>query len=181
MGGALPNATQSFGQAVSYRMNAKAGESKYDEQFKQNRFLNQHRNLGYQQKGHIPTYNYRDIKAVGNQDLMLPNIFERQNSPTGNSNTSPTSPGSHGDQNNELNMTSGLSEMKKRNSQMQISQYKDKKEKGGIGLNLPNPNFGARNNSLQPTGSVIKGMTFYNNLNKNINNFKREAQQNSPK
>jgi hypothetical protein len=113
---------------------------------------------------------------------MLPNIFERQQSHTGPSNTSPTSPGSHGAQNDDLNMTSRLSDMKKRNSQMQRSQYKDKQHKqGGLGLAVPNPNFGGRNNSLQPTGSVRKGMTFYNNLNKNINNFKREAQQNSPR
>ena len=44
----------------------------------EHRVLNQHRNLGYQQKGQIPTYNPRDINAVGNEDLMLPNIFERQ-------------------------------------------------------------------------------------------------------
>ena len=37
-------------------------DENFSDTFKLNRALNEHRNLGYQSKGLIPTYNYRDIK-----------------------------------------------------------------------------------------------------------------------
>jgi hypothetical protein len=67
--------------------------------------------------------------TVGNEDLMLPNIFDRHQSgpSTGPSNTSPTSPKARPDQSNEFTMRqSQQSDMKKRNSQMQTTFTKDK-------------------------------------------------------
>ena len=97
--------------------------------FKDHAFnLEQHRNFGYQLKeGEVSTRD-RKMKMVGNQDLMLPDIY----SPTKHQPFSEAR-GSLGDP--------------------------TKQAPGTINVNLGG--FGMRTNSVQPTGHLIKGKSFY--------------------
>ena len=90
--------------------------------------LQQHRNFGYQLKEREMPAGDRKMKFVGNQDLMLPDIY------------SPTRPQGYSEARGSLDGQS-------------------KQTSGTISVNLGG--FGTRTNSVQPTGHLIKGKSFY--------------------
>ena len=97
--------------------------------FKDNAFnLQQHRNFGYQLKEREAPAGDRKMKMVGNQDLMLPDIY------------SPTKHHGFSEARGSLGSPT-------------------KQTPGTINVNLGG--FGMRTNSVQPTGHLIKGKSFY--------------------